>query len=255
LPSSHRGLTMGYDLTNRKCGSATQASIRAKTETALQRDWCGMYEPDRVHPSVHSVFKLAIDLSVAALGSILLAPVLAAVALAIYLVMGGPILFRQVRPGYRARPFTIYKFRTMREARGANGEPLPDAERLTGLGRFLRNASLDEVPQLWNVIRGEMSLVGPRPQLMQDLLLYTREQARRHDVRPGITGWAQVNGRNAIGWVEKLDYDIWYVDHWSLWLDLRILGLTIVKVARCDGIDELGVEARAPSRHSNGDEA
>jgi sugar transferase EpsL len=202
-----------------------------------------MYEPDRVNAAVNSTMKRLTDVAVAGIGLVFLAPVLAAVALVIYLLMGRPVLFRQVRPGYRARPFTIYKYRTMRNALEPDGEHLPDVERLTGLGRFLRKTSLDELPQLWNVIRGELSLVGPRPLLMQDLLLYTPKQARRHDVRPGITGWAQVNGRNAIRWDEKLDYDVWYVDHWSLWLDLRILGLTIVKVVRCDGIDELGVDS------------
>ncbi len=166
--------------------------------------------------------------------------------------MGRPILFHQVRTGYRGRPFTIFKFRTMREARQIGGEPLPDAERLTRLGRFLRRTSLDELPQLWNVLRGDLSLVGPRPQLTQYLPLYTPEQARRHDVRPGITGWAQVNGRNAIGWDEKFRHDIWYMDHWSLGLDATILVLTVIKVILCEGITEDGVETVTPFRGSAG---
>ena len=146
--------------------------------------------------------------------------------------MGRPVLFRQVRPGYRARPFTLMKFRTMREARDSLGRPLPDSDRLMKFGRFLRRTSLDELPQLWNVLRGEMSLVGPRPLLMEYLPLYSPEQARRHLVRPGITGWAQVNGRNVIGWDEKFRYDVWYVDHWSLWLDLKVLLRTVRHVLR-----------------------
>jgi len=201
---------------------------------------------------VGSILKRPIDLTLAGLGLILLAPVFAAVALAILLVMGRPVLFRQVRPGYRARPFTLYKFRSMQGACGASGVPRPDAERLTGLGRFLRDWSLDELPQLWNVLRGDMSLVGPRPLLMPYLSLYTPEQARRHEVRPGITGWAQVNGRNSIGWEEKSGYDIWYVDHQSPWLDMKILMLTVVRVIRRDGISEPSTETMMPSRGSAG---
>jgi lipopolysaccharide/colanic/teichoic acid biosynthesis glycosyltransferase len=205
---------------------------------------------DTMHPSVRSIIKRLLDLSIAALGLILLAPVFAVVALAVYASMGGPVLFRQFRSGYRGRPFAIYKFRTMREARRANGESLPDAERLTNLGRFLRRRSLDELPQLWNVLRGDLSLVGPRPQLIEYLPLYTPEQNRRHEVRPGITGWAQVNGRNAIGWDEKFRYDVWYVDHWSHRLDLKILLSTLIQVVRCAGISERGVETVTPFRGS-----
>ena len=161
--------------------------------------------------------------------------------------MGGPVLFRQFRSGYRAKPFTLYKFRTMREAYGLDGAPRPDADRLTWLGRLLRRTSLDELPQLWNVLRGDLSLVGPRPLLMQYLPLYTPEQARRHDVKPGITGWAQVNGRNAIDWEEKFRLDAWYVDNWSLWLDAKILAMTLVKVLRREGISGQG---RRPSCRS-----
>lgn len=206
--------------------------------------------PGPRHPSVRSPAKRLVDLMVASLGLGLLAPMLAALALAVYASMGRPILFRQVRSGYRGRSFTIYKFRTMREARRGDGTPLPDGERLTELGRFLRKTSLDELPQLWNVLRGDMSLVGPRPQLIEYLHLYTAEQARRHDVRPGITGWAQVNGRNTIGWDEKFRHDLWYVDHWSHRLDLKILVSTILQVARCEGINERGRETVTPFRGS-----
>ena len=161
-------------------------------------------------------------------------------------MMGRPVFFRQIRPGYRTKPFTLYKFRTMREAYDADGTPRPDAERLTRLGRLLRHTSLDELPQLWNVLRGDLSLVGPRPLLMQYLPLYTPEQARRHDVRPGITGWAQVNGRNAIGWEQKFDLDTWYVDHWTLGLDIKILAMTVIKVLNMEGISGKGEATMAP---------
>jgi lipopolysaccharide/colanic/teichoic acid biosynthesis glycosyltransferase len=154
--------------------------------------------------------------------------------------LGSPALFRQVRPGLHGRPFMMVKFRTMTDERGADGELLPDAQRLTAFGRFLRASSLDELPELWNVLRGEMSLVGPRPLLMEYLPLYSPEQARRHEVRPGITGWAQVNGRNAVSWDERFKLDVWYVDHRSLWLDLRILWLTVRKVLVREGISAQG---------------
>ena len=154
--------------------------------------------------------------------------------------LGSPVLFRQVRPGLHGRPFMMVKFRTMTDERGADGELLPDAQRLTPFGRFLRATSLDELPELWNVLRGEMSLVGPRPLLMEYLPLYSPEQARRHEVRPGITGWAQVNGRNAVSWNERFRLDVWYVDHCSLWLDLRILWLTVRKVLVREGISAQG---------------
>jgi sugar transferase EpsL len=210
----------------------------------------GMSRPNPVHPSLRSIIKRLSDLTVAALGLIFLAPVLIVIALVVYLLMGRPILFLQVRSGCRTRPFTIYKFRTMRESRRPDGSMVSDAERLTRLGQFLRKTSLDELPQLWNVIRGDLSLVGPRPQLIEYLPLYTPEQTRRHEVRPGITGWAQVNGRNTIGWVEKFRYDVWYVDHWSLWLDTRILLLTITKVILCEGINERDVATVTPFRGS-----
>jgi lipopolysaccharide/colanic/teichoic acid biosynthesis glycosyltransferase len=159
--------------------------------------------------------------------------------------LGSPVLFKQVRPGLNGKPFKMFKFRTMTDERGPNGALLPDAQRLTSFGRYLRASSLDELPEMWNVLRGEMSLVGPRPLLMEYLPLYSPEQARRHEVRPGITGWAQVNGRNAISWVDKFALDVWYVDHRSLWLDVRILWLTLRKVFMRDGISALG-EATMP---------
>ena len=159
--------------------------------------------------------------------------------------LGSPMLFRQVRPGLHGQPFTMVKFRTMTDERGPDGALLPDAQRLTPFGRFLRASSLDELPELWNVLRGEMSLVGPRPLLMEYLPLYSPEQARRHEVRPGITGWAQVNGRNAISWADKFALDVWYVDHRSFWLDMSILWLTVRKVLVRDGISADG-EATMP---------
>lgn len=181
---------------------------------------------------------------------LLLAPVLAGLALAIRLSLGGPVLFKQVRPGLHGRPFTMYKFRTMFDARDSQGNLLPDGERLSKFGRFLRATSLDELPELVNVLRGEMSLVGPRPLLMEYLPLYSPEQARRHEVRPGITGWAQVNGRNAITWEEKFQYDVWYVDNWSLALDVKILWLTLAAVVRRDGISADGHATMPPFRGS-----
>jgi lipopolysaccharide/colanic/teichoic acid biosynthesis glycosyltransferase len=154
--------------------------------------------------------------------------------------LGSPVLFRQVRPGLNGKPFEMVKFRTMTDERGADGALLSDAQRLTPFGRFLRASSLDELPELWNVIKGDMSLVGPRPLLMEYLSLYTPEQARRHEVRPGITGWAQVNGRNAISWADKFALDVWYVEHLSLWLDVQILWRTVRKVLVRDGISAAG---------------
>ena len=184
--------------------------------------------------------KRIIDILGAGLGLLLVSPVLAIVAYKIGREMGSPVLFRQTRPGRHGRPFQMIKFRTMRDEIGTDGRPLPDAERLTKLGRFLRASSLDELPELWNVLKGEMSLVGPRPLLMEYLPLYSPEQARRHDVRPGVTGWAQVNGRNAISWDEKFALDVWYVDNRSLWLDMKIIWLTIRKVIQRDGISATG---------------
>lgn len=184
----------------------------------------------------YRLIKLAMDVFIAGVSLVVLSPVLIGIAVLIHWTMGPPVLFRQRRPGLRGRPFTMFKFRTMRDATDARGIPLSDEQRLTRLGRFLRSTSLDELPELFNVLRGEMSLVGPRPLLMQYLDRYTPEQARRHEVKPGITGWAQVNGRNAISWEEKFRLDVWYVDHASFLLDLRILLLTVWKVVRREGV-------------------
>jgi lipopolysaccharide/colanic/teichoic acid biosynthesis glycosyltransferase len=184
--------------------------------------------------------KRVLDVVMAAAGLLVLSPVLWVTATAVRLSIGSPVLFRQLRPGLEGRPFTMYKFRTMHDALDAGGNPLPDAARLGQLGRFLRATSLDELPELWNVLRGDMSLVGPRPLLMEYLPLYSPEQARRHEVRPGVTGWAQVNGRNAIGWDEKFALDVWYVENRSFWLDLKILLLTVKKVFVREGISESG---------------
>ena len=170
----------------------------------------------------------------------MLLPILMVVSLCVWRIHGWPVLFTQTRPGLNGRLFRMFKFRSMSNRRDARGELLPDAERLTSFGRFLRASSLDELPELWNVLRGEMSLVGPRPLLMEYLDRYTPLQARRHEVRPGITGWAQVNGRNAISWEQKFELDVWYVDHRSFWLDVRILWLTALKVLRRDGISAAG---------------
>ena len=172
-------------------------------------------------------------------------PVMLLVAGTLYLTSGVPIVFSQRRPGLWGKPFNMLKFRTMTNETGAKGALLPDSERLTRIGRFLRSTSLDELPELLNVLRGEMSLVGPRPLLMEYLERYTPEQARRHEVKPGITGWAQINGRNAISWEEKFKLDVWYVDNWSVWLDIKILALTVWKVIRRDGISA-GAHATMP---------
>ena len=184
--------------------------------------------------------KRAFDVVAAAATLAILAAPMLAIAVAVRMCLGKPVLFTQLRPGRHGIPFRLIKFRTMREAVDAEGRPLPDEERLTRLGQFLRAASLDELPELWNVLRGDMSLVGPRPLLMEYLPLYTPEQARRHEVRPGITGWAQINGRNSLSWEEKFELDVWYVDHASFWLDLKIIALTVWKTLRCDGINQAG---------------
>lgn len=184
--------------------------------------------------------KRIIDVLLAGVGLIVLSPLFLAIALIIRLTMGSPVFFVQVRPGLEGKPFRMVKFRTMRNAFDSDDKPLPDAMRLTRLGTFLRATSLDELPELWNVLRGEMSLVGPRPLLMEYLERYTPEQNRRHEVRPGITGWAQVNGRNAISWEKKFEYDVWYVDNYSFWLDVKILLLTVLKVFKREGISAEG---------------
>lgn len=186
------------------------------------------------------MIKRLFDIAASAFGLLLLAPVIAIVAWQIRRKLGSPVLFRQVRPGLNGRPFEMIKFRTMRDAVDAAGNPLPDSERMTPFGSFLRSSSLDELPELWNVLKGEMSLVGPRPLLMEYLPLYSPEQYRRHEARPGVTGWAQINGRNALSWDEKFKLDVWYVDNRSFWLDLKIIFLTIKKVVVRDGISADG---------------
>lgn len=190
-----------------------------------------------------------------ALGAlILLSPVMLVLMLLARVKLGSPVLFRQVRPGLHGKPFQMMKFRTMTDERNVRGELLPDDRRLGPFGRFLRSASLDELPELFNVLKGEMSLVGPRPLLMDYLHLYSKRQARRHEVRPGITGWAQVNGRNALSWEEKFELDVWYVENQSLWLDIRILFKTVWQVIKRDGISH-GEEATMPKfKGSQGDD-
>ena len=191
--------------------------------------------------------KRGLDVLLSALGLLVLSPLLLGLALAVRIALGSPIFFRQSRPGLHGRPFTLYKFRSLLD------DPTgvrTDGERLTRFGAMLRRTSLDELPELWNVLRGDMSLVGPRPLLVEYLPLYTPEQSRRHEVRPGLTGWAQVNGRNAISWEEKFRLDLWYVEHRSLWLDLRILAMTLRRVAAGEGISEPGQATATPFRGS-----
>jgi len=189
---------------------------------------------------VQLFIKRALDISASALLLILLSPLMGLIALLVWLYLGPPIFFRQERPGLGGKPFTLIKFRTMLERYDQEGNLLPDAERLTPFGQFLRSTSLDELPELWNVLKGEMSLVGPRPLLMRYLPRYTPEQARRHLVKPGITGWAQIHGRNALTWEERFRLDVYYVDHWSLWLDIKILWRTLWIVLRREGINQPG---------------
>jgi sugar transferase EpsL len=184
--------------------------------------------------------KRVLDLLIIFPALIALAPMLVFIAILVRLKLGSPVLFRQQRPGLRGQPFTIYKFRTMTERRDESGNLLSDSDRLTPFGEFMRSTSLDELPEFLNVLKGAMSLVGPRPLLMQYLDLYTQEQARRHEVKPGITGWAQVNGRNALTWEDKFNLDIWYVENHSFLLDLRIIGLTVWKILKREGISQLG---------------
>jgi sugar transferase EpsL len=189
---------------------------------------------------VQAYLKRVFDIVVSAVALTVLAPVMGLIALAVWRTMGRPVLFRHVRPGLHGKPFVMYKFRTMRDLRDAAGELLPDETRLTPFGRWLRATSLDELPELLNVLRGEMSLVGPRPLLMEYLERYTPEQARRHEVKPGITGWAQIHGRNNLSWDERFKLDVWYVDNWSLWLDVKILWRTLWIVLRREGISAQG---------------
>ncbi|MEZ8991467.1 sugar transferase [Vibrio breoganii] len=180
--------------------------------------------------------KRLFDFIASLIALILFSPIIALVAWKIRKNLGSPVLFRQTRPGLNGQPFEMVKFRTMKDAADDNGNPLPDSERMTSFGDKLRNSSLDELPELWNVLKGEMSLVGPRPLLMQYLPLYNEEQAKRHDVKPGVTGWAQINGRNAISWEEKFKLDVWYVENRTFWLDIKILFLTVKKVFVKEGI-------------------
>ena len=198
-----------------------------------------------VFPRGVPVGKRLFDLLLTIPGLVLISPMLGVLALAIRWRLGSPVLFQQLRPGLRGKGFRLYKFRTMSEVRGPDGSLLPDDARLTGLGRWLRSFSLDELPELINVVRGEMSLVGPRPLLMAYLERYTPQQARRHEVLPGLTGWAQVNGRNAITWEQRFALDVWYVDHWSLVLDAKILAITLLKTVRREGISPPG-QATSP---------
>lgn len=180
------------------------------------------------------------DLLLSGIALVILSPIFLIVGWQISRKLGSPVLFRQVRPGLHGKPFEMIKFRTMRDALDAEGKPLPDVERMTAFGSLLRSSSLDELPELWNVLKGDMSLVGPRPLLMEYLPLYSPEQQRRHDVRPGVTGWAQISGRNSLGWDKKFKLDVWYVDNQSLWLDIKILFLTVKKVLVRDGISAEG---------------
>jgi lipopolysaccharide/colanic/teichoic acid biosynthesis glycosyltransferase len=186
------------------------------------------------------MFKRLLDIVIASIALILLSPLYFYVVYKVKKNLGSPVLFRQVRPGLHGKPFEMIKFRTMKDAIDANGQPLPDSERLTSFGKMLRSTSLDEMPELWNVIKGDMSIVGPRPLLMEYLPLYSPEQAKRHDVRPGMTGYAQVNGRNAIGWDEKFKLDTWYVENQSIWLDFKIMLKTVKKVLAKDDISAEG---------------
>ena len=199
--------------------------------------------------------KRLFDFLLSFFGLLLLSPVIGVLAWQIRRKLGAPVLFRQARPGLHGKPFQMVKFRTMRDAIGPDGQPLPDSERMTPFGSFLRSASLDELPELWNVLKGDMSLVGPRPLLMEYLPLYSPEQARRHEVRPGVTGWAQINGRNALSWEEKFRLDVWYVDNQSLWLDLKILALTVKKVFVREGISAAGEATAAKFTGSREDKA
>ncbi len=186
------------------------------------------------------MLKRLFDLTVSIIGLIIASPILLITSLVISRKLGSPVIFTQQRPGLHGKPFYVYKFRTMTDERDENGELLPDDVRLTKTGRIIRKLSLDELPQLFNVIKGDLSLVGPRPLLMEYLPLYTSEQARRHEAKPGITGWAQVNGRNALSWEDKFKLDVWYVDNQSFWLDIKILFLTAFKVFKSEGINQVG---------------
>lgn len=222
-------------LTNREASRYDSATmVGPQRETLSDAHSAGM-------PSIYATIgKRILDVSLSAAGLLLTAPIIAVTALLIRTRLGSPIVFAQMRPGLGGRPIVVYKFRSMNDAHGPGGEPLPDEARLTALGKWLRKLSLDELPQLWNVLKGDMSLVGPRPLLMEYLPLYNAQQVRRHEVRPGITGWAQVKGRNALSWDEKFALDVWYVDHVSFGVDLKIIALTVWRLARPQGISQQG---------------
>jgi sugar transferase EpsL len=190
--------------------------------------------------TVQHFIKRVIDIIACIVGLMVLSPVLAILAILVRVKLGSPVLFRQQRPGFKGRPFWLFKFRTMTDQRDAGGHLLPDEQRLPAFGRFLRSTSLDELPELFNVLKGDMSIVGPRPLMMKYLDRYTPEQARRHEAKPGITGWAQINGRNAISWEDRFKLDVWYVDNWTLWLDLKILLRTIAAIFKREGITQQG---------------
>jgi lipopolysaccharide/colanic/teichoic acid biosynthesis glycosyltransferase len=217
----------------------TAGRQRVVSQFAQERIWSHIYSMYQ-RPPGPSTLKRAFDVVLAAVGLVIAAPLIAVAALLVRFLLGPPVFFRQTRPGLNGRPFTLYKLRTMRDVKNGDGTPVPDARRLTTFGRFLRATSLDELPELWNVLAGDMSLVGPRPLLLEYMTLYSDEQARRHEVRPGITGWAQVNGRNAQSWAERLALDVWYVDNRSLALDLRILARTVAVVFTRRGVSQPG---------------
>lgn len=203
---------------------------------------------------MYPYLKRGFDIFFAAFALLILSPVILVVALLVRMKLGAPVLYKQTRPGLHAAPFRLIKFRSMLEAYDEKGDQLPNEQRMTPFGRFLRSASLDELPELWNILKGEMSFVGPRPLLMEYLPLYSEQQARRHEVLPGLTGWSQVNGRNALTWEEKFELDFWYVEHASFLLDLKIILLTILKVLRREGIAHEGDVAMPRFRGSGGDD-
>lgn len=208
----------------------------------------------KILPEGAPISKRVMDLLITILALILLSLPMLVISIIIAWQLGFPVLFKQQRPGYKGKIFTMYKFRTMQELTDSHGNLLPDEKRLTKLGAFLRKISLDELPELFNVLKGEMSIVGPRPLLIAYLTLYDQEQFRRHDVLPGITGWAQINGRNALTWQKKFEFDVWYVDHWSLWLDIKIIAISIIKVLQREGISQPG-QATAELFKGNAPEA
>ncbi|WP_312846402.1 sugar transferase [Deinococcus rubellus] len=247
LSDALRCLLEDKDLALRLGKAGQKRVIRDFQPQAIWQALEGLYQELLLEREIRrgNRLKRTLDITASAAGLIILAIPILTLTLLVRFKLGSPIFFSQQRPGLRGKPFTMYKFRTMRDATDTQGQPLPDSERLTPLGRFLRSSSLDELPELFNVLRGDMSLVGPRPLLMEYLPRYTPQQARRHEVRPGITGWAQVNGRNAISWEEKFNLDVWYVDNRSFALDLKILWLTVLKVFKREGINAVG-EATMP---------